>query len=118
MIAGQAGDRSDKDTCDMIQAMWTFEPDMVVVAELPDMLRGRQLGEMTKVIVDELKRLGSTDDGIITTDTEYSAVLKAMEWARPGDFLVLLIHDDRIETMDLVDKLTKAGWQAGEPLPA
>jgi cyanophycin synthetase len=118
VIAGQAGDRSDKDTCDMIQAIWTFEPDMVVVAELPDLLRGRQLGEMTTVMVDELKRLGSGHDNIITTDTEYSAVVRAMEWARPGDFLALLVHDDRIETMQLLDKLSKAGWQAGDPLPA
>ena len=118
VIAGQAGDRSDQDTCDMIQAIWTFEPDMVVVAELPDLLRGRQLGEMTKVMVDELKRLGSSDDNIITTDTEYSAVLKALEWARSGDFLALLVHDDRIETMELLAKLEKAGWQAGDPLPA
>ena len=55
---------------------------------------------------------------LITTDTEYSAVVRAMEWARPGDFLALLVHDDRIETMQLLDKLTKAGWQAGDPLPA
>ena len=117
VIAGQAGDRSDKDTCDMIQAMWTIEPDMVVVAELPDLLRGRQLGEMTKVMSDELVRLGATDENIITTNTEYSAVLKAMEWARPGDFLALLVHDDRIEIMALLDRLEKSGWQAGEPLP-
>jgi cyanophycin synthetase len=117
VIAGQAGDRSDKDTCDMIQAMWTIEPDMVVVAELPDLLRGRQLGEMTKVMSDELVRLGATDENIITTDNEYSAVLKAMEWARPGDFLALLVHDDRIEIMALLDRLEKSGWQAGEPVP-
>jgi cyanophycin synthetase len=117
VIAGQAGDRSDKDTCDMIQAMWTIEPDMVVVAELPDLLRGRQPGELTKVMSEELMRLGASDDGIIKTDTEYSAVLKSLEWARPGDFLALLVHDDRIETMALLDKLRQAGWQAGEPLP-
>lgn len=117
VIAGQAGDRSDQDTCDMIQAMWTIEPEMVVVAELPDLLRGRQLGEMTKVMSDELRRLGAGDDNIIETDTEYSAVVKALEWARPGDFLALLVHDDRVETMALLEKLAASGWQAGEPLP-
>lgn len=117
VIAGQAGDRSDKDTCDMIQAMWTIEPDMVVVAELPNLLRGRQPGELTKVMSEELMRLGASDDRIIKTDTEYSAVLKSLEWAHPGDFLALLVHDDRIETMALLDKLRQAGWQAGEPLP-
>lgn len=118
VIAGQAGDRSDQDTRDMIQAMWTMDPAMVVVAELPHMLRGRQLGEMTKVITDELRRLGAGDDNIIETDTEYSAVLKALAWAQPGDFLALLVHEDRPQTMVLLEKLSAAGWQAGEPLPA
>ncbi len=118
VIAGQAGDRSDQDTCDMIQAMWTMDPAMVVVAELPHMLRGRAIGDMTKVITRELRRLGAGDENIIETDTEYSAVLKALEWAQPGDFLALLVHEDRPQTMELLEKLTKAGWQAGEPLPA
>jgi UDP-N-acetylmuramyl tripeptide synthase len=117
VIAGQAGDRSDQDTCDLIQAMWTFEPDMVVVAELPHLLRGRPVGQLTGVMVDELVRLGSSQDAIITTDTEYSAVLKSLEWARPGDFLALLVHEDRPKTMELLDKLTQSGWQAGDPLP-
>jgi UDP-N-acetylmuramyl tripeptide synthase len=117
VIAGQAGDRSDQDTCELIQALWTVEPDMVVVAELPDMLRGRQLGELTKVMSDELVRLGASDENIIKTDTEYSAVQKSLEWARPGDFLALLVHDDRIQTMQLLEKLKQSGWQAGDPLP-
>ncbi|WP_390913474.1 Mur ligase family protein [Pseudosulfitobacter sp. SM2401] len=117
VIAGQAGDRSDQDTCDMIQAMWTFAPDMVVVAELPDLLRGRQPGELTEVMSTELLRLGAREEGIIKTGTEISAVIKSLEWARPGDFLALLVHDDRIETMALLEKLQQTGWQAGEPLP-
>lgn len=117
VIAGQAGDRSDQDTCDMIQALWTIEPDMTVVAELPDLLRGRELGELTKVMSNELRRLGAGDDNIIETETEYQAVVKALEWARPGDFLALLVHEDRIATMALLEKLRATGWQAGEPLP-
>jgi len=118
VIAGQAGDRSDKDTCDMIQAMWTFEPDMTVVAELPHLLRGRQPGELTEVMSNELLRLGASEDAIIKTDTEYSAVLKSLAWARPGDFLALLVHEDRVKTMELLEMLKHSGWQAGDPLPA
>jgi UDP-N-acetylmuramyl tripeptide synthase len=117
VIAGQAGDRSDKDTCELMQAIWTIEPDMVVVAELPSMLRGREPGELTKVMSDELVRLGLDDDGIIKTGTEISAVIKSFEWAKSGDFLALLVHDDRVETMELIEKLKQSGWQAGQPLP-
>jgi cyanophycin synthetase len=117
VIAGQAGDRSDRDTCNMIQAMWTIEPDMVVVAELPHLLRGREPGELTTVISNELLRLGASEEGIIKTDTEYAAVLKSLGWARPGDFLALLVHEDRIKTMELLDRLYQLGWHAGDPLP-
>ena len=118
VIAGQAGDRSDEDTQALIRALWTFDPAMVVTAELPHMLRGRQVGELTEVMSAELRRLGATDDTIIETDTEYSAVLKSLAWAQPGDFLALLIHEDRPQTMELLEKLEKIGWRAGEPLPA
>jgi hypothetical protein len=101
----------------MIQAMWTIEPDMVVVAELPHLLRGREPGELTTVISNELLRLGASEEGIIKTDTEYAAVLKSLGWARPGDFLALLVHEDRIKTMELLDRLYQLGWHAGDPLP-
>ena len=117
VIAGQAGDRSDQDICDMTQALWSIEPDMVVVAELPEMLRGRQPGEITDVISTELRRLGAVEGSIIETGTEYSAVLKSLEWARAGDFLALLVHEDRPETMELLEVLAQSGWQAGDPLP-
>jgi UDP-N-acetylmuramyl tripeptide synthase len=115
--AGQAGDRSNQDTCDMIQAMWLMEPDMVVVAELPHLLRGREPGELTEVMSNELIRLGASEAGIIKTDTEFAAVLKSLEWARPGDFLALLVHEDRVKTMELLDTLRQSGWQAGDPMP-
>lgn len=117
VIAGQAGDRSDEDTNALIRALWSFDPEMVVIAELPHMLRGRQVGELTKVMATELRRLGATNDNIIETDTEYSAVLKSLEWAQPGDFLALLIHVDRPQTMDLLARLEQSDWRAGEPLP-
>lgn len=117
VIAGQAGDRSDADTCDMIRALWTFEPDMVVVAELPTLLRGRPLGQLSEVMSAELRRLGAGEDNILETETEYEAVLKSLEWARKGDFLALLLHDSRVQTMALLERLRLSGWQAGQPLP-
>lgn len=118
VIAGQAGDRSDEATNELIRSIWEFDPDMVVVAELPDKLRGREPGDLTRVMVAELERLGATEDGFLTAGREFDAVVKSLQWARPGDFLALLVHDDRIETMDLLEKLQAQGWTAGEQLPA
>ena len=41
---------------------------------------------------------------------------KALEWARPGDFLVLLIHVERKRSMELIKRLQAESWQAGDPL--
>ncbi len=116
-IAGQAGDRSDDDTREMIQAIWVAKPDMVVIKELPKKLRGRQLGELSAVIADELSKLGAIPDGMMRRDTEFAAVRASLDWAKPGDFLVLLLHDDRKPTMNLIAQLQATGWKAGEPLP-
>lgn len=117
VITSQAGDRSDQDICDMMQALWGMDPELVIVAELPSMLRGRQSGEITKVFTDELRRLGVPDDCVIEIDSEYLAVRAALEWAQPGDFLALLVHEERIKAMELIETLQTSGWQAGDPLP-
>ncbi len=116
-LAGQAGDRSDEDTREMTRAIWTAKPDMVVIKELPKKLRGRQMGELPAVITDELTKLGAAADAMAVENTEFDAVKAALTWAKPGDFLVLLLHEDRKPTMDLIERLQQSSWKAGDPLP-
>ncbi len=114
-VAGQAGDRSDEDTRDLARAIWTAKPDMVVIKELPKKLRGRKPGELSAIIADELSRLGA--NGSLMAEDEFAAVKMSLEWAERGDLLVLLLHDDRKPTMDLIERLKISDWQAGDPLP-
>ena len=117
ILAGQAGDRSDDDTRELTRAIWSAKPDMVVVKELPKKLRGRKLGELSAVIADELARLGAPVNGSLMADNEYEAVKVSLNWAEKGDLLVLLLHEDRKPTMELIDQLRRQCWQAGDPLP-
>ncbi len=118
-LLGQAGDRSDEDIREMTRKVWDARPDMVVVKEIENKLRGRKLGEIPAIIVDELRTLGAPQDTmLVVADTEFASVRKAIEWAKPGDFLVLLLHVDRKPTMALLDQLMNTNWQAGMPLPA
>jgi hypothetical protein len=64
-----------------------------------------------------LARLGAHVDARLMADSEFEAVKKALNWAKDGDLLVLLLHDDRKPTMDLIEQLQQSGWRAGEPLP-
>ena len=117
IIAGQAGDRSDEDTREMTRAIWAANPDMVVIKELPKKLRGRQHGELPAVIADELTVLGVSPDAKTMTDNEFEAVKAALNWAKPGDLLVLLLHEDRAPVMDLIERLRTSGWQASDAAP-
>jgi cyanophycin synthetase len=118
LLAGQAGDRSDEDTRDMTRAIWACEPDMVVIKELPKKLRGRRLGELSDIIEAELVTLGASKDMMLRADDELSSVRQSLEWAHQGDFLVLLLHEQRQEAMDLINQLQQQNWQVGEPLPS
>ena len=43
------------------------------------------------------------------------AVRDALAWARPGDFLILLLHTERKAALSLLQDLQDRGWQPGEP---
>ena len=102
IILGQAGDRSDEAIRDLARAAWELRPDYIVVKELPEMLRGRQLGEVPAVLEDELRRLGVPAAHLERADSELEAVNRALAWARPGDLLVLLVHKHRDEVVRML----------------
>ncbi len=116
-LHGQAGDRSDEDIREMTRVIWNGGPDMIIVKELGTKLRGRQPGEVPAVIADELRALGATDDMVMTTANEVDAVRRALLWAKPGDFLVFLLHEERKPAMSLLKSLANANWRAGQPMP-
>jgi cyanophycin synthetase len=102
ILLGQAGDRSDEAIRDLARAAWELRPDRVVIKELPEMLRGRQLGEVPVLLEDELRRLGMPAAGIERAASELEGVQKALAWARPGDLLVLLVHKHRDKVLELI----------------
>lgn len=116
MLLGQAGDRSDEETRELTQVVWNAGPDMVVVKELATKLRGREAGVVPQVIADELQRLGTAPDAMLIAKSEMESVRMALQWARPEDFLVLLLHEDRAPAMALLQAMIDGGWQAGDPL--
>jgi len=102
IVIGQAGDRDDEAIRELARTAWTFQPDRVIVKEMPEMLRGRQLGETPAILMDEFLRLGAPPESVTRTDSELEAVREALGWARPGDLLVLLVHTQRDEVLALL----------------
>jgi len=116
VLLGQAGDRDDASLRDLARAAWKLSPDRVVIKELPEMLRGRQPGEVPAILEDEIRKLGAGDDRIGRATTEIEAVREALAWARKGDLLLLLVHTQREEVLALLDRLRESGWEAGQPV--
>jgi len=113
-LCGQGGDRSDDDIYQMTKVIRESEPDAIIVKEIKTKLRGRQPGELPALIRQYLADMDYTGDRVIDATSELDAVIKAFEWAKPGDLLVLLIHANRKKTLALLQKLKDEDWQAGE----
>jgi cyanophycin synthetase len=116
VVLGQAGDRDDEALRELARTAWSFRPDRVLVKELPEMLRGRPEGEIPAILEDELRRQGASEGSLGRARNEMEAVRQALAWARPGDLVVLLVHVQRDEVLELLGRLREAGWQAGQPV--
>ncbi|HUR94319.1 MAG TPA: Mur ligase family protein [Gemmatimonadales bacterium] len=117
VLVGQAGDRSDAAIRDLARAAMALPPDRVVVKELGDYLRGRAPGEIPGLLADEFAKLGVRPDAISQPGDELASVRDALAWARPGDLLLLTVHENRARVLGLFETLRQSGWQAGAPLP-
>jgi UDP-N-acetylmuramyl tripeptide synthase len=117
VLLGQAGDRTDHDIRELARAAWTLHPDRVVIKEMERYLRGRKAGEVPALLADEFTRLGAPADAIALPGSELDSVRHALAWARPGDLLLLAVHQDRSQVHALMDTLRTSEWQAGSPVP-
>jgi UDP-N-acetylmuramyl tripeptide synthase len=117
VMIGQAGDRDDGAIRELARAALALRPDRVVVKEMDAYLRGRAPGEVPALMAAELRSAGVPDGAVSTPGTELPAVREALGWARPGDLLVLTLHQDRRHVLELLESLRSRGWTAGEALP-
>jgi UDP-N-acetylmuramyl tripeptide synthase len=88
LLLGQAGNRDDAAMAALARTAAGFAPDLVVIKELPAMLRGRVLGEVPALL---RAALGSTVAVHEEADEE-AAARHLLAWAEPGDVLVLPVH--------------------------
>ncbi len=87
---GQAGDRTDELIRELARDAWAIGLDRVIVSELAAYHRGREHGEVFGIIRDELARAGAEASQIAHHETEMESFDAAIEWARPGDLVIML----------------------------
>lgn len=118
LLLGQAGDRDDAQLVALAQAAWgSARYDRVILKEMPEMLRGREPGGVTRVLRRALLDAGAAAGQLAEAPSELAAVRAALQWAQPGDLLVLPAHTQRTAVGALLQGLGRQGWKPGEPLP-
>lgn len=93
LLLGQAGNRTNADIEELAATAARFKPDFVVVKETESYMRGRAPGEVPALLRAGLLRAGMLETSLEVQLTEIGAVKRALGWARPGDVLVLPVHD-------------------------
>jgi len=99
---GQAGDRPDPLIRELARSAWQSELDHVFISELAKYHRGREEGAVFAVIRDELLACGARPDQIEHHMEEIESLDSALEWAEPGDLVIMLALD---RSQELYDKL-------------
>ena len=117
ILIGQAGDRDDESIRELPRVVWRARPDRVIIKELVKYLRGRPEGEIPALMEEEFRRLGAPEEAIGRAASELAAVEQALRWARQGDLLLLIAHEERATILEYMAKLRDSGWKPGDPLP-
>jgi cyanophycin synthetase len=87
---GQAGDRTDDLIRKLARSAWESGLDRVFVSELAKYHRGREPGDVYRIIEHELLNRGAAPDQVEHNEEEIDSLRSAMDWAEPGDLIVML----------------------------
>jgi UDP-N-acetylmuramyl tripeptide synthase len=114
LMVGHAGDRDDRALHELAEATWELGPARVAVKEAEQYLRGRQLGEVPRIIRKELLRLGLPAEAVSTHPDELDAAQDLFAWAEAGDMILLSTQAQRKAVLELVERLRAQGWKPGQ----
>lgn len=92
LLLGQAGNRDDAAIGELARTAAAAKPDLVVLKELPGMLRGRAAGEVPALLQRALLTSAQPASTIERVDDEEGAARRLLAWAQPGDVVVLPVH--------------------------
>jgi len=103
---GQAGDRPDELIRELARGAWSIGLDEVIVSELEIYHRGRNHGEVFEIIQDELTRCGAHKNQLRHFELEMDTLDAALEWARPGDLIIMLALGESVAIQEKLEILS------------
>jgi cyanophycin synthetase len=119
LLLGQAGNRNDDAICELAATAAQFQPDRIVLKDIPSYMRGRMVGEVPALLHTQLLNSGMDAQHIEMILPEVEAACALLRWAKPGDVLVLPVHDkqSKRQMQEILDTLQGKRWYTGQLLP-
>lgn len=99
LTIGTAGDRQESEIRNMTRAAAGQGLDRILVTECVGYERELGPGGVPRIIYDELMQCGEPAENVDVFDSELEGVTAALDWAKPGDLLILLIKAEREEAL-------------------
>ena len=92
---GQAGDRTDEEIEELARTVHGAGPDLILFREVQGYERGRETGEVARIMSQTVEGLGQDMAFVHNPSDEVQALRLALDWACPGDLVLSLVHIER-----------------------
>lgn len=102
VLFSHAGDRSDQDIKDVADAVRELNPDVYVLSELEEYLRGRERNEISEIVVSHLLANGIDASKLVCVPSPYSGAEFVLNNAAEGDLALLFILSERERVNQLI----------------
>ncbi len=104
VLMGIGGDRSDQDIRNAVNSALSLHPDYLVAVELPQHLRGRELGDVSCIIKEQGYEFGLSAEQVITAGSPVEGTAEVLKRLQPGDLALLLVLSEREQVFSLIEQ--------------
>ncbi|MDB9904257.1 Mur ligase family protein [Oceanospirillaceae bacterium] len=103
IMISHAGDRSDQDILDATQSALALNPDFLMAAELPQYLRGRELGETLRLTHQQAIKHGLKTHQLLVAEGPAAGTKQILSQLQEGDLALLLVLSERDQVFAMLD---------------
>ncbi len=107
LMLSHAGDRTDLEINQLTQGALTFQPDVIITAEIEGYLRGREIGVIPELIKSECIRHGFRADQVEYATNPRDGTQMILDRLKPGDLVLLLALAERDSVFDLLNEVAE-----------
>ena len=84
------------------QSALSLEPDYLMAAELPQYLRGRELGETVNLTQQTARDHGLSASQLLTANTPSAGAQQILKQLQAGDLALLLVLSEREQIFEMI----------------